>query len=781
MPRFPTRLAVAVLFTLATRVFEVEAATPGNARILVFSRTTGFRHASIPNGIAAIQQLASQNNFQVTATEDPAVFNDATLAQYRAVVFLMTTGDVLDATQQAAFERYIRAGNGYVGVHSASDTEYSWPWYGGLVGAYFSNHPAIQTATVRVEYFDHPSTRFLPASWVRNDEWYSFQTNPRNTVKVLATLDESTYSGGTMGADHPIAWFHQYDGGRSWYTAGGHTEASYSEPLFRAHLLGGIQYAARLITVPPADALVLFDGSGTGQWNGINGPPPWPINAGVLTVAPGSGAIRTFQTFTDFQLHLEFRIPPTPPGTPENSLANSGVYLGGQFEIQILDSYNRPVSGANESGAIWSIRDPSTNASLPAGTWETFDITFRAAKWSGGSKIDNARVTVAWNSAIVQDDIEIPRPTDGGAPPEQPPPGSVSLQDLVGPVEFRNIWVLPLNTPPPPAPGSLVANASGSTITLNWSQVTGTTSYHVKRSLSVDGPFVSLTNGLRTVSYTDNAVTNGITYYYVVSAVRSGAESSNSLPASVVARGTSPVPVTLVPAGSVWRYLDDGSNQGVAWRNTNYVDTAWPTGRAEFGYGGDGEVTLIRSNRANGTRIITTYFRKTFVVTNAWALTNVTLGLLRDDGGIVYLNTNEVFRSNVTNTVVAYDTPALATVGGADESTFYTTNVNPALFREGTNLLAVEIHQQSTTSSDVSFNLYLNARAFGRPDLAIVRGSDQLRLTWPVAPDRFALEYALTPDGTWAPVAESPIVIQGMNTATVQMTPENRFYRLSRY
>ena len=145
----------------------------------------------------------------------------------------------------AAFERFIASGNGFVGVHSATDTEYDWAWYGGMVGAYFASHPDIQQATLRREDARHPSTVVLPDLWVRNDEWYNFQTNPRDTpdIRVLATLDESTYSGGTMG-DHPIAWCHTYQGGRGWYTAGGHTRESYSEPLFLAHLLGGIEYAA---------------------------------------------------------------------------------------------------------------------------------------------------------------------------------------------------------------------------------------------------------------------------------------------------------------------------------------------------------------------------------------------------------------------------------------------------------------------------------------------------------------------------------------------------------
>ena len=222
-----------------------EQLVPARYRLLVFSRTAGFRHDSIPDAVAAVGRLGDQNGFLVDATEDPSVFTDAGLADYSAVSFLLTTGDVLDDSQQAAFERYIAAGHGFVGVHSAADTEYDWPWYGGLLGAYFASHPDIQRAAVHREDANHPSTVSLPDVWVRTDEWYNFQTNPRDTpdIHVLASLDESSYSGGTMG-DHPIAWYQEYAGGRAWYTAGGHTRESYSEPLFLQHLLGGLEYAA---------------------------------------------------------------------------------------------------------------------------------------------------------------------------------------------------------------------------------------------------------------------------------------------------------------------------------------------------------------------------------------------------------------------------------------------------------------------------------------------------------------------------------------------------------
>jgi len=220
-------------------------------RVLVFTKTAGFRHASIPAGVRAVRALGRRNGLEVDATEDAGAFTPANLARYGAVVFLSTTGDVLTGPQQTAFERFIRAGGGFVGVHAAADTEYGWAWYGRLLGARFKSHPQIQRATINVAARRDPSTVGLPRAWIRMDEWYNFQANPRPLVRVLATLDETSYSpgDGAMGADHPIAWSHEFQRGRAWYTAGGHTDESYSEPLFRRHLLQGIRYAAGL--TPP--------------------------------------------------------------------------------------------------------------------------------------------------------------------------------------------------------------------------------------------------------------------------------------------------------------------------------------------------------------------------------------------------------------------------------------------------------------------------------------------------------------------------------------------------
>jgi hypothetical protein len=164
------------------------------------------------------------------------------------VVFLNTTGDVLDAAQQQAFERFIEDGGGYVGIHSASDTEYDWPWYGNLVGAYFKTHPAIQEAVVRNEAKDHPSMAGWPDALKRTDEWYVYRTNPRSVkgMLILASLDESSYQGGGMDGDHPTTWCHEVGKGRAWYTGGGHTKESFAEPLFRSHLKGGVEWAGRI-------------------------------------------------------------------------------------------------------------------------------------------------------------------------------------------------------------------------------------------------------------------------------------------------------------------------------------------------------------------------------------------------------------------------------------------------------------------------------------------------------------------------------------------------------
>jgi len=212
--------------------------------VLIFSKTNGYRHESIPAGIAAIKKLGEENKFSVDATEDSLAFTDENLAKYKAVIFLNPTQNVLGEEQQKALENYIHKGGGFVGVHAATDCEYNWPWYVKMVGASFLSHPAQQMAKIVVKDKNNPATKHLPTIWERKDEWYNFK-NINPDVHVLLTIDETSYTGGKNGDTHPMAWYHAYDGGRAFYTALGHTVESYSDPVFLQHLLGGIQYAMK--------------------------------------------------------------------------------------------------------------------------------------------------------------------------------------------------------------------------------------------------------------------------------------------------------------------------------------------------------------------------------------------------------------------------------------------------------------------------------------------------------------------------------------------------------
>jgi len=215
-------------------------------KVLVFSKTASFRHESIAAGKSAILKMATQHGFSIDTTENADVFDEKKLKDYNVVIFLNTTGDVLNDQQQLELNRWVQAGGGFVGVHAAADTEYEWPWYGELVGAWFKDHPNnpnVRDAVVKVVDKYHVSTKHLPASWKRTDEWYNYK-DIRPEINILLNLDEKSYEGGTNGDSHPITWSREFDGGRTWYTGLGHTDACYQDPEFLEMLWGGIQYAA---------------------------------------------------------------------------------------------------------------------------------------------------------------------------------------------------------------------------------------------------------------------------------------------------------------------------------------------------------------------------------------------------------------------------------------------------------------------------------------------------------------------------------------------------------
>ncbi len=210
------------------------------AHILIFSKTTEFRHDSIETGTEALKEWASERGVATTHTENADYFTTENLSRYGAVVFLHTSGTLFDETQRNVFKQYIRNGGGYVGVHAASDTEKEWPWYGRLVGAYFDNHPpGVSEAVIDVVNPDHPSTRMLPETWSWVDEWYNWNAVPEH-VNVLLKVDTDSYEGSDHPGNHPIAWYHDYDGGQVFFTGLGHTDEAFSEEKFMQHLWGGI-------------------------------------------------------------------------------------------------------------------------------------------------------------------------------------------------------------------------------------------------------------------------------------------------------------------------------------------------------------------------------------------------------------------------------------------------------------------------------------------------------------------------------------------------------------
>lgn len=235
-------------------------------RVLVYSRTAGFRHSSIEVGVTTIEQLGEEHGFAVEASEDPAVFTDRNLRRFTAVAFLNTTGEVMTPGGRQALRRFVLSGGGWVGVHSAADTEYDWPFYARLLaGGYFLAHPVQQPGVVVRESATHRSTAHLPERWtVPFEEFYSFKASPRGRAEVLLSIDESTYLqdpntshlpgetfpdgyepvSGTMG-DHPMCWQHRVGRGVSWYTALGHETHMYLDPSYRTHLAGGMLTATR--------------------------------------------------------------------------------------------------------------------------------------------------------------------------------------------------------------------------------------------------------------------------------------------------------------------------------------------------------------------------------------------------------------------------------------------------------------------------------------------------------------------------------------------------------
>ena len=417
-------------------------------QILVYSHTAGFRHDSIPQGQALIRSLAG-DRWAVECTEDPSRINADTLAAVDVLVLLQATGDCLPDASEDAVAMYLQAGGGLVGIHAAADSERDWPFFGKHVlgGAWFESHPRIQEATVVIEDPGHPAMQHLEKRWTRVDEWYNFAASPRGTMHVLASLDESSYEGGAMGADHPIVWCGLVGDGAVFYTGLGHTRASYAEEEFQRHLEGAITWALDQGWTP-IDRWRHRDGwQDAGEVEAIGR--HLQLEAGQGVMANGTegqaGDLVTADSYGDCELHVEFLIPKG---------SNSGVYLQGRYEVQILDSHGNPSPGSGDCGGIYERWDdarspkgfegtpPNQNASKPAGAWQTFDIVFRAPRFDAdGQKVANAVLeSVRHNGVLIHEQVTLTGPTRGGWG-EEAPTGPLRFQGDHGPVAFRGLRI----------------------------------------------------------------------------------------------------------------------------------------------------------------------------------------------------------------------------------------------------------------------------------------------------------------------------------------------------
>ncbi|MFF1422117.1 ThuA domain-containing protein [Streptomyces sp. NPDC058280] len=389
-------VALALVGAFVTPAATAQAADPAY-KVLVFSKTAGFRHDSIPAGTQAIRDLGGANNFTVTATEDGAAFTPANLAGFKAVVFLSTTGDVLNDTQQSALQGYIDGGGGYLGVHAAADTEYGWPQYEQLVGAWFKSHPAIQQATVKTEDRANPATSHLGQTWSRSDEWYNYRTNPRANVRVLQSLDEGSYSGGEMSGDHPITWCHPQGNGRSFYTGLGHTAESYADPAFRSLLLGGIRYAAGFAKADcraETGYTSLYNGSTTG-WSQA-GPGSFTNTDATLTSQGGMGLLwYRSKEYSSYSLKLDWKMPGDDNsgvfvGFPTSDDPNSAVNQGYEIQIDATDTADKTTGSIyGFKSADIAARDGALN---PPGAWNTYEI-----------RVEGERLQVFLNGVKIND------------------------------------------------------------------------------------------------------------------------------------------------------------------------------------------------------------------------------------------------------------------------------------------------------------------------------------------------------------------------------------------
>jgi len=435
----------------------VEATGEPEPRVLFLTHSAGFVHDVVRRPAPEELSLAEEElvemaagRFRVDCTQDCADVNAENLARYAAVVFY-TTGELpIPPANRTALIDWVHGGGAFVGVHCATDTLYEYAPYMELIGGAFDGHPWHEEVTMRVEDRTHPATAHLGESLSLEDEIYQFKWWERHPLQVLLSLQHDSVDvskGGRGDGDYANAWWKDWGRGRVFYTALGHRPEVWRDARFREHLLGGIGWAIDgpdLSAPAPAGAVMLFDGEDLSGWRHRNGTETagWSLASGAMTVTPGTGDLLTREELGDGLYHVEFQVPSMPEAAGQGR-GNSGIYLQGRYEVQVLDSFGVRELGLGDSGSIYGKRAASLNASRAPGRWQSYDLAFTAPRFdAAGKKTAHARLTAWLNGRRIHDDVEVDGVT-GGSLGDEAPLGPLLLQEHGDEVRYRNVWFLP--------------------------------------------------------------------------------------------------------------------------------------------------------------------------------------------------------------------------------------------------------------------------------------------------------------------------------------------------
>lgn len=432
-------------------------AEPELPRVLFVTESAGFVHSVVkrpsPNEPSHAERMLAQyarTRLELTVTQRSAAIDEDLLDQYDAVLFFTSGTLPMDDDARSALMEWVRWGGAFVGVHSASGTFPEYPAYAGLLGARFDGHPWHQRVTLEVEAPAHPSVAHLGDSIQLHDEIYQFHSFRRHPVRVLMSLAHDSVDielGKRADRDYPLAWCKDHGRGRVFYSALGHSEEVWQDERFLEHLVRGIEWAHNgpdFSPAPPKDAVVLFDGTSLGAWMHRGGDEAqWRIVDGAMEVRKGTGNLTTREALGSGLYHIEFNVPPTPETNRWQDRGNSGVYVQGRYEVQILDSLGRD-QRAGDCGGIYGKHIASVDACREAGRWQSYDIRFQAPTFDKqGGKRAAARMSVWHNGILIHDDVEIDGTTAAAMTKDEQPMGPLMLQDHGHPVRYRNVWFVP--------------------------------------------------------------------------------------------------------------------------------------------------------------------------------------------------------------------------------------------------------------------------------------------------------------------------------------------------